>query len=189
VLREICANPGTGPARFSEMILDVLLTDFRAVAINEAYADPSSFYGADKIAGELAWIEIVAKALNVNINPTQSNEPSLRQEAVRWYLTGMIDGNTPRYLVDPRCTRLIGGFMAHYKLTKQASSGETDRLAVVKNEYSHIHDAEQYACLGHRGRYGVIDRAANMGRGANVVSMMAAGRPIQGRTDFDVFAV
>jgi len=185
VLREICASPGTGPTRFAEMILEVLLTDFKGFAINEAYGDPSSFYGADRVAGELAWIEIVSRALNVNINPTPSNEPSLRQEAVRWYLSGMIDANTPRYLVDPRCTRLIGGFMAHYKLTKQASIGQTDKLAVVKNEYSHIHDAEQYACLGHRGRYGVIEKAANMGRGNNVISMTA----IQGRTDFDVFAV
>ncbi|YBV97538.1 hypothetical protein M1D80_11855 [Phyllobacteriaceae bacterium JZ32] len=185
VLREICADPGTGPGRFSEMVMEVLLSDFRGFSINEAYGDPASFYGADRVAGELAWIEIVARALNVNIQPAPSNEPALRHDAVRWYLRGMIDGNTPRYLVDPRCTRLIGGFMAHYMLTKQASAGATDRLAVAKNEYSHVHDAEQYICLGHRGRLGVIDGAANMGRGQNVVSM----RSVRGKTDFDVFKV
>ncbi|MDH7785072.1 hypothetical protein QBD01_001072 [Ochrobactrum sp. 19YEA23] len=185
VLREICADPGTGPSRFSQMMLEVLLTDFRGFPINEAYSDPSSFYGADKMAGELAWVEIVARALNVSIMPAPSNEPALRHDAVRWYLSGMIDANTPRYLVDKRCTRLIGGFMAHYKLTKQASAGATDKLAVAKNEYSHVHDAEQYICLGHRGRLGVIDGAANMGRGNKVVNIQSR----RGKTDFDVFSV
>lgn len=185
VLREICADPGTGPNRFAEMIMEVLLSDFKGFAINEGWADPSAYYGADRQAGELAHMEIVARAINVSILPAPSNEPALRHEAVRWYLTGNIDANTPRYLVDPRCTRLIGGFMAHYKLTKQASAGATDKLAVAKNEYSHVHDAEQYICLGHRGRMGVIDGAANMGRGKNVVSMQS----IRGKTDFDVFKI
>jgi len=169
-LAEICADPGTGPSRFAEMIYARLLNDFAGFPIRKAFADPSSFYGADKAAGELAWVEIVARALSINIEPTESNEPGVRQDAVRWYL-GNIDTRTPRLLIDPRCRRLIGGFAAHYKLTKQATAGNTDKLAVAKNEYSHIHDALQYLCLGHRGRTGIINSVSNMGRGGNVTPL------------------
>lgn len=185
LLREVCADPGTGPGRFAELLQGVLLNDFRGFAINETYADPSSYYGADKVAGELAWIEIVARSLGINIEPAPSNELSLRHDAVRWYLTGWIDGNTPRYLVDPRCKRMIGGFAAHYKLTKKATAGKTDKLVVDKNEYSHPHDGEQYRCLGHRGRQGVIQDMSNLGRADNVVSI----RSTQGKTEFNVHDV
>lgn len=185
VLKEICADPGTGPARFSETVFEALLSDFPRLPVREAYADPSSWYGADKAAGELSWVEIVARALSINIDPAPSNEPGLRQDAVRYYLGKPIDGHTPRLLLDPRCKRLKGGFAAHYKLTKQATAGATDKLAVAKNEYSHIHDALQYLCLGHRGRMGVIDGAANMGRGGNVTPLR--GHVVR-RADFNVYS-
>jgi hypothetical protein len=187
VLREVCADPGTGPSRFSEMVYEVLLAQFEGVPVREAFSDPSSYYGADKVAGELAWVETVARALSINIEPAPSNEPGLRQEAVRFYLNRPIDARTPRLLIDPRCRRLIGGFAAHYKLTKQATAGQTDKLAVAKNEYSHVHDALQYLCLGHRGRQGVISEASNMGRGANVVPL--ARKPAVARSSFNVWNV
>lgn len=182
-LREVCCSPGTGPARFSSMILDLLMSDFPGFPINEAWADPSSFYGADRINGELAFMETVARALNISILPAPSNEPSLRQEAVRWYLGAPIDGNTPRMLVSSNCDVTVGGFAAHYKLTKQSSAGATDKLQVAKNEYSHIHDAWQYLCLGHRGRAGVIGDTSRMGRPGRVVGIKSH----TARTDFDVF--
>ena len=183
LLREVCSRPGTGPSRFAEMLLEILMSEFRGFAVSEAWADPSAFYGADRQAGELAFMETVARALNVSIMPAPSNEPSIRQEAVRWYLGAPIDASTPRLLIDPRCEFIIGGFAAHYKLTKQASAGATDKLAVVKNEYSHPHDGLQYLCLGHRGRAGVIADASRLGRGGNVVQI----RSRKGRADFDVW--
>lgn len=171
ILREICAQPGTGPARFAEMIYQVLIDDFAGFAISEAWGDPSAFWGADRQNGELSFMETVARALSINILPAPSNEPSIRQEAVRWYLGAPIDANTERMVVDPRNEMIIGGFAAHYKLTKQASAGATDVLAVAKNMYSHPHDALQYICLGHRGRFGVIDDASRLGRPANVHSL------------------
>jgi hypothetical protein len=170
ILAEIVAAPGTGPSRFAEAIFERLLQDFAGLPVRQAFSDPSSFYGADRQAGELAWVEIVARALSINIEPAPSNEPGLRQDAVRWYL-GVIDPRTPRLLIDPRCKKLIGGFAAHYRLTRLATSGGTDRLVAEKNEYSHVHDALQYLCLGHRGRGGAIAGAAQMGRPGNVVPM------------------
>lgn len=172
ILREICAQPGTGPSRFSQMIFDVLINDFPGFTIGEAHGDPSAFWGADRQNNELSFMETVAQALNIIIMPAPSNEPAIRQEAVRWYLGAPIDGNTERMVIDPGNDMIIGGFAAHYKLTKKASAGETDVLAVAKNMYSHPHDALQYVCLGHRGRFGVIEDMAKLpGRPDNVVGM------------------
>jgi hypothetical protein len=186
ILREVCAAPGTGPTRFSQMLMECLLTHFPGMPVREAFGDPSAWYGADSANGELAWMETVARALSINIEPAPSNEPSQRQEAVRFYLNLRIDGNTPGLLIDPSCELTLGGFAAHYKLTKMASASQTDKLAIVKNEYSHPHDALQYWCLGHRGRYALINDAARLvGRQGNVV-------PIRGnvvvKSDFDIFA-
>lgn len=161
VLMEICAEPGTGPSRFGEMLLECLIAEFPKLPVREAWADPSSWYGADRVNGELSWVEIVSKTIRVPILPAPSQEPGLRQDAVRHYLSRLIDGATAGLVIDPRCRRLIGGFAAHYKLTKQATGGGTDKLAIAKNEYSHIHDALQYALLGHRGRAGAISDASS----------------------------
>lgn len=184
VLGEVVTEPGTGAIRFAGYVMEKLLSEFRGAPVREAYGDPSAFYGADRANGELAWMETVARALSINIEPAPSNEPGLRQDAVRWYLNQRIDGNTPGLLVDPRCKVILGGFAAHYKLTKKGSAGETDKLAVAKNEYSHVHDALQYVALGHRGRYQTISAGANALRPGNVT-------PLRGnvvvRSDFDVF--
>lgn len=174
LLAEICAEPGTGPSRFAEMVLECLMERFPNMPINEAWADPSAFYGGDNQSNELsdlAHMEVVARALNINILPAPSNEVKVRQEAVRWYLGKALDPGRERLVIDPRMKKIIGGFNAHYMLTKQASKGETDALAVKKNAYSHPHDALQYMCLGHRGRAGVIEDQSKMGRPANVVGM------------------
>ncbi len=171
LLAELCAEPGCGPARYATMFYEMLLERFRGFAFAEAHGDPAAFYGADTQNGELSWMQTVGQALSFNIMPAPSNEPTLRQEAVRWYLNGMIDGNTPRMIIDPRCKRIIAGFEAYYMLTKQASASETDKLAVVKNKYSHPHDALQYLCLGHRGAAGVMADAAKLGRPDNVMTM------------------
>lgn len=187
VLRELCADPGTGPTRFAGLMLELMLQQFPGLPVREAFGDPSAWYGADKTNGELAWMETVARALSINIEPAPSNEPGLRQDAVRWYLNLRIDGNTPGLLIDPSCEYLLGGFAAHYKLTKMASKGQTNTLAIAKNEYSHPHDGLQYLCLGHRGRYAMINDAAKIaGRQGNVVQLRGnVVRP----TDFDVFSV
>jgi len=81
-------------------------------------------------------------------------------------------------------------------LSKQASIGATDKLEVVKNKYSHVHDGLQYLCLGHRGAAGVIADGAQLGRPNNVMTMQALRdmRQAEQQTkvrpgDFDVWNV
>jgi hypothetical protein len=174
LLAELVTEPGTGPSRFGSLLIDLLMLQFPGQPILGVWGDPSAFMGGDTETGEFNWILTVQKIIRFNILPAPSNEPGIRQEAVRWGLTGLIDGNTPRYLVDPRCRKMIGGFAGHYKLTKLASASGTDRLAVVKNEYSHPHDAEQYRRLGYMGLAAVIENGARSGLPAGVTSIQRA---------------
>ena len=186
VLREVCAEPGTGPTRFGKMLYEVLIADFAGFPIGEAFIDPSAFMGRDTVTGKGAWVDFFLEALNIYLLPTETNEVNVRHDAVKWYLNLRIDGNTPGMIIDPRCKRLIAGFAAHYKFTKRTSAGETGKLQVADHMTTHIHDAEQYVCLGRRGKYRVIKDGAQLGRSSNVVPIR--GNVVPTKT-FDVFAV
>lgn len=185
---ELVTEPGTGPARFAEMLVEILLLRYRNTPIRAVWGDPANFYSPDRLAGDLSFMQIVQKAIGVDVTPAPSQEPALRQEAVRWYLGKPIDDATERMLVNPACKSLVGGFAGHYKLTKTATASGTDKLAVVKNRYSHPHDALQYVCLGHRGSYAVIEAAGQLGRPDNVVSLrQRRAQPVQtDRMDFKI---
>lgn len=192
VLDELCAEPSTGPSRFSTMLVELLIDRYPGFAIREVWGDPSAFYGADTQNGELSFMLTVQKALGIPVMPASSNEPAIRQEAVRWYLGKPIDGVTERMTISSTCKVIAGGFAAHYKLTKQATAGGTDLLAVVKNKYSHVHDALQYVCLGHRGLVQVVEDGAQMGRAANVVTLRQKAQIAENRrrrADFNVYDV
>lgn len=194
LLAELVSEPGTGPTRFSKMLLDLLMNEFPGLPILGIYGDPAMFYGGDTETGEFNFALTVQNTLRFPIVPAPSNEPGVRHDAVRMGLTTMIGGHTPGYLVDPRCKKMIGGFAAHYKLTKQASISGTDKLAVVKNDYSHPHDAEQYRRLGYIGLANVIAHGGATTLPAGVVSLhaerLARNQKLTGRPgDFSVWDV
>lgn len=184
VLREVISKPDTvtGPSRFAENCMEVILRDFHGMRCSHAYCDPSAWYGADKVRGELAWVEVVSMALQIPIMPTATNDLGSRFESIEWYL-GDIDANTPRMLVDPSCKYLVRAYVSQYQLTDRSSKGKTDGLEVEKNEYSHVAEADQYEAYGYRGPVLVKKEAAQMGRSANVVPI----RSVTARSDFDVF--
>ena len=57
-------------------------------------------------------------------------------------LTQQIDGKA-LYIIDPSCSMLIKGFAHGYRYKKK-KDGQVEEKP-DKNEYSHIHDANQYA--------------------------------------------
>lgn len=67
----------------------------------------------------------------------------VRREAVASRLTKLING-TPAILIDPECTKLITGFEGGYAYPEIGTTGMY-KDEPIKNEYSHIHDALQYA--------------------------------------------
>ncbi len=71
-----------------------------------------------------------------------TNDPDLRIQAVERLLLQQVGGEAA-YLIDPRCTMLIKGFVSgyRYKLRKNGVMEDSPE----KNEFSHCHDANQYA--------------------------------------------
>ena len=184
ILREVVsrADTVTGPSRFAENINEVLLRDFRGMRCGGAWADPSSWYGADKKAGELAGVDAVARARAFRMLPRATNALGSRFEGVGGY-SGGLDANTWRLLIDPSCKFIIRAYVSQYQLTKHATLGKTDGIEVEKNEYSHVAEADQYESYGYRGPTNVRKDAAQMGRAQNVVPL----RSTTARSDFDVF--
>lgn len=185
--REVITLPDTvtGPGRFAEMCDVVIQSDYQGMRCGGAWADPSSWFGADKQRGELAWIETVQMALEIPILPVATNDLGSRFEAVEWYLKD-IDKNTPRMLIDPRCKFLVRGFVSQYQLTKHSTEAKTDTTEVEKNKYSHVVEAGQYLCMGLRGTRGAIVKgAAELGR----PQAPAAAQSVTAKSDFDVFSV
>lgn len=185
-LREICSNPDevTHPERFAGYVLDVLMRDFPGMPIRNAWGDPADFGGVDHEHGQLAFMQILSQALSISIMPTETNEIAPRIAALDFYL-GDINANTPRSIWCPSLKMTIRGFVSQYHLSKKSSAGETDRLEIVKNEYSHPMNAWEYLLYGYRGRAGIVSDAVKSVRpGKNVT-------PIRGsvtvKSDFSGF--
>lgn len=185
VLAELIPDQGTGAARFLEQMSSLLIGRFRGLPPGVYSTDPSGFYGADTLAGELSWAQMISAGLGRTLLPAESNEPAVRIEAVKNLLTRSIDRDTPALIIDPSCKLLIGGFAAHYKFRRiRANDGDRFEDRPFKNQYATAHDALQYGVLGVYGRAGVIAEAAKAGRLANVVSLR--GGPPK-RKDFSVW--
>ena len=146
---ELTSDPGssTGPKRFGDMLGRRLADRFGGWRSIVGYADPSAAWGNDKDAGEATWIEIVENAAQIRINAAPTNALIPRLEAVRRPLTMLIDGR-PAFVLSPSCSVLREGFNSGYRFKKLAGKDERFGDEPDKNDYSHVHDALQYAMSG-----------------------------------------
>jgi hypothetical protein len=182
-LREITTEPITSAGRFAEMLIDLLQAEFRGLPIAHGWGDPSAFHGVDRQAGEMSFMEIVGKALNLNILPTPTNETGARQESVAYFLRKRLDSDgAPFFQHCPSMKMVQAGFQGGFTVRLNPHE-TTDRIAFVKNKYSHPHEAGQYLCYGSRGHAGVINDAARAGRPGMVVPI---SRGVRVRQDFNL---
>src|SRR6185295_14585511 len=79
--------------------------------------------------------------------PASTNSFVGRREAVAKYLTRLSDGK-PCLIVDPKCDMIRRGFNGRYQYRRlQVVGAERFKDVPDKNDYSHLHDALQYAAL------------------------------------------
>jgi hypothetical protein len=71
-----------------------------------------------------------------------TNDPEKRVQGVERLLNQQLEGKA-MYLIDPECAKLIKGFRYGYRY-KIKKNGEMEDKP-DKNEFSHVHDANQYA--------------------------------------------
>lgn len=182
-LAELVTQPGTGPGRFAEYLVDLLQSQFRGLPVAHAWGDPSAFHGADRVAGELSFMEILSKAIGKSFLPTVTNDPSARQESVDWFLRrGLDDDGFPYFQHCPTMKTIHGGFLGGFQIVKNIHDS-SDRVSFMKNKFSHVHEGGQYLCYGVRGHAGVINDAARAGRPGNVVPISTGKGP---KKDFNL---
>jgi hypothetical protein len=130
---------------------------FRLGAVS--WADPSAWFGGSEAnAEDRAWIDkfvsgfnetAIGAKLRMKPAPVKRNLLGPRLEAVRAQLKAAND-NQPAYVISSKCKVLREGFNRGYVLTRVAYSTGGGRWndAPLKNDFSHVHDANQYLLLG-----------------------------------------
>ena len=101
--------------------------------------DPAGY--AKQQMNEMSLVDVLKEAGFKCVKPP-TNKPELRIQAVERLLMQQLEGKA-LYLVDPACTSLIKGFRYGYRY-KIKKNGEMEDKP-DKNEFSHVHDANQYA--------------------------------------------
>ncbi|NIJ34328.1 hypothetical protein [Sphingomonas oligoaromativorans] len=106
--------------------------------------DPAGQDGTDKSGNEESWLEIVQAVIGYRLRPARSNRLHVRLEAVRIAL--MARGG---FEMSPTCKTLRKGFLSgyHYQRTAVGDGVGKFSLEPNKNQFSHVHDALQYASM------------------------------------------
>lgn len=110
----------------------------------QACGDPAGMAGKDT-EEKTCFMELAEEG--IPCSPATSNNFVARREAVAKYLTRMSDGK-PCLIVDPKCDMIRRGFNGRYQYKRlQVVGSERFKDVPDKNDYSHLHDALQYAAL------------------------------------------
>lgn len=186
-----------GATAFAEMVARTAQDHFPDNPIAEiGFCDPAAIAGEAARGEDLSWRQTFQKALSKALGykvrirpaPVKGNALTPRLEAVREPMKRMVEGGDPAYIICPvGCPVLRRGFkgMYVYRRTKLQDGHGRYVDEPVKNDYSHVQDANQYGCVsyaksasdgttpstGHpgepekRGRQVKNDRAYNVFRG------------------------
>lgn len=188
IYRECLPGHGVGVDRFLELLLPLFGEEvFRGQPPGLYTSDPAGFYGADKVAGQAAWAEILGRGLGHPVYPAPTNEWAPRRTALAAQMKVETRGGQrfPKLIIDPSCKNLIKALSTGFKYRKHAN-GNFDTFPNKSTTLADIADAAIYLILGRVGLAGVIATASRAGRPVNVVPL---ARPVGRPGDFDVWKV
>jgi hypothetical protein len=143
VLAELFAKD-MGIRQFArDVVRPFLSLNFNKYAI-QACGDPAGMSRSDTDE-KTCFMELAEEG--IACVPALTNSFVGRREAVAKYLTRLIDGK-PALIVDPGCDMIRRGFNGRYHFKRLQVVGEERYKDVPdKNDFSHLHDALQYAAL------------------------------------------
>ena len=130
---------------FAEYYLKPLLRSKYMFAEHLIVGDPAG-QARSQVDSRTVYMELKSQGLKAK--PAKTNNIQARIGAVNIFLTRMIE-QKPIFQINPHCTRLIGALTGKYCFRRVRLSGERYTDVPDKNDYSHIADALQYACLEH----------------------------------------
>lgn len=142
VLEELVAED-MGIRQFAtDVVKPVLLNKYAKHRI-ESVGDPAGMNRAQ--TDERTCFQELLEA-GIPTEPANTNDFIPRRESVAFFLNRMAGGE-PGFLLHPECKTLRKGFIGGYRFERLKVSGEIYKERPVKDRFSHIHDALQYACL------------------------------------------
>lgn len=135
------------------------------------YIAPDPAGWAKSQVGETSPVDVL-KSEGFKVVKPPTNSQSIRIEAVEAALAQASDTKARVQIDKARCPMLVGGFRGGYKWRVNKAGEPTNDREPLKNQYSHVHDACQYAILvidgGHLG-------AVRRTKARPVVPVSAAG--------------
>jgi hypothetical protein len=135
-----------GARNFGIEAAKICKTEFRGKAI-EGWGDPAGEAGSSVDEHETPINVVTACGIQTSAAPT--NDPVRRREAVAKLLTTLTMLGRPALVISPKCKWLrkaMNGAYCYERL--KVSSGDRYRDYPLKNEYSHVAEALQYAMVG-----------------------------------------
>lgn len=126
---------------FTKYVVHQMNLAFPGAKAVEHWADPAGNAEYSKKEGGFTSNAKLMAQCGVAVAPSEQNVQA-RIESVDQML-GRIDG----ILIDPSCTRLINGFLGGYCYPQNKSLMGEFLPNILKNKYSHIHDALQYVMV------------------------------------------
>lgn len=147
-------SEGMGVRQFAETLLLPFLRRYYGNCTWNFVGDPA---GNKRAETDEETVFSILEEVGIYAEEAPSNDPTVRQEAVRYFLTGLRDGK-PAFRLHPRCKMIRKGFNGGYHFRRVQKPGSTKYFyAPEKNKYSHPHDAVQYLCLKIKGYDGPTD--------------------------------
>ena len=144
-----------GAVRFGEEQSRICKQDFKTVKEFEGWGDPSG--NTDSSTDEKTPIDVV-NAAGVPMQGTYTNDFTIRREAVAGLLTKLTMLGRPMLVISPACKILRKGMAGGYCMRRlQVTGDERFEEKPLKNHYSHVCEALQYAALGAGEGYKVLD--------------------------------
>lgn len=150
-----------GPTAFAKMCARYVQDEFPEHNLAPiGYADPATTAGEKAKGEDLSWRQTFQKELTkalgykvrIKAAPVKGNALTPRLEAVRKPMLQLVEGGEPAYMICPvRCPILRRGFKGMYVYRRTKLQGGHGRYVdePVKNDFSHVHDANQYACASY----------------------------------------
>jgi hypothetical protein len=142
---------------FGDNVIEHCTRAFKGSVSFEDWGDPA---GQNRHETDKRSAFDILQAKSIDIRAALTQEPTLRQEAVRKPLRTLVSGE-PQFILHPRCKVLRKGFMGGYHRRRLQTAGpERYSDKPEKNLYSHPHDALQYGMVEYFGP-GLIETPQN----------------------------
>ena len=144
IFEELCGDD-IGISTFADAVLQLRAERFRGYSFMD-YGDPAGAQRSAMTADRDAKTCFdILRGKGIGIEPGEQNL-TIRLESVKRPLNTLRSGK-PQLILHPRCTMLRKGFAGRYQYRRIRVAGSAERYhdEPEKNEYSHPHDALQYA--------------------------------------------